>query len=299
MATPVLKRAKRYLRYLAVRAAIGLVRRVPLRFAQRIGRGFGTLAFAVAAGERRKMLASLAQAFPEATDAQRRQLARDSFRHLGTMAFEMVCVAQLAPALEDWVEWPDADQEALRSALAQGKGVVFVTGHIGNWELLGWRIAKVAPLYAVGKSPPDERLGEQIAQLRADGGIQSIWRGDPSAARKLLGALKGNGVLCMLIDQDTRVQNVFVPFFGRLAATPRSAADFALRTGAAAMVGYIHKQPSGKYRLRTYPVEAPSTGDREADAVALTAAFSRELEQAIRQAPEQWVWMHQRWKTRP
>jgi KDO2-lipid IV(A) lauroyltransferase len=294
-----LKRAKRFVRFQLVRLAIWLVQRIPLRIAQRIGKGFGALAFRVAGGERRKMLASLGRAFPEQPPDAHARLARACFQHFGTMAFEMVCVAQLAPQLEAWVEWPPEDQAALRDALAEGKGVVFVTGHLGNWELLGWRMAKAAPFYAVGKASPDDRLGERVAKLRADGGIQSIWRGDPSAARKLLGALKQNAVLCLLIDQDTRVQNLFVPFFGELAATPRSAADLALRGGAPAMVGYILKKPDGRYRLRTYRLPLPASGDREADALALTAHFTRELEQAIRQAPEQWVWMHQRWKTRP
>lgn len=299
MPVPVLKRAKRYLRFQLVRAGIWLVQRIPLRLAQRIGKGFGALAFWAAGGERRKMLASLGRAFPDALPRERGRLARACFQHFGTMAFEMVCVGQIAPQLDTWVEWPQADQAALKDALAEGKGVVFVTGHLGNWELLGWRMAKAAPFYAVGKAPPDERLAQRVAKLRADGGIQSIWRGDPSAARKLLGALKQNAVLCLLIDQDTRVQNLFVPFFGELAATPRSAADLALRGGAPAMVGYILKQPSGRYLLRTYRLPLPASGDREADALALTAHFTRELEQAIRQAPEQWVWMHQRWKTRP
>lgn len=299
MPPSVFKRAKRFVRFQLVRSAIWAVQRLPLRVAQRIGRAFGSLAFRVAGGERRKMLASLAKAFPERTEVERGALAHACLRHFGTMAFEMICVEQLAPQLEEWVEWPEADQAALQAALAEGKGVVFVTGHLGNWELLGWRIAKGIPFYAVGKAPPDERLAERVAKLRADGNIQSIWRGDPTAARKLLGALKQNAVLCLLIDQDTRVQNLFVPFFGQLAATPRSAADLALRSSAPAMVGYILKQPSGRYRLRTYRVPLPSSGDREADALALTAAFTRELEQAIRQAPEQWVWMHQRWKTRP
>lgn len=299
MSVPPLKRAKRYLRFQLVRAAIWLVQRIPIRMAQRIGRGFGALAYRVAGGERRKMLASLGRAFPDAPPAERERLAQASFQHLGTMAFEMVCVEQIAPNLEAWVEWPQEDQDALKAALAEGKGVIFVTGHLGNWELLGWRMAKAAPFYAVGKASTDDRLGARVAKLRADGGIQSIWRGDPSAARKLLGALKQNAVLCLLIDQDTRVQNLFVPFFGELAATPRSAADLALRGNSPAMVGYILKQPTGRYLLRTYRLPLPCSGDREADALALTAHFTCELEQAIRQAPEQWVWMHQRWKTRP
>jgi len=299
MAPSALKRVKRLLRFQVVRAAIWAIQRIPIRFAQRIGRAFGSLAFRVAGGERRKMLTSLGKAFPERTEAERQALALACLRHFGAMAFEMICVEQLAPHLEEWVEWPQADQDALHAALAEGKGVVFVTGHLGNWELLGWRMAQGIPFYAVGKAPPDERLAELVAKLRADGKIQSIWRGDPTAARKLLGALKQNAVLCLLIDQDTSVQNLFVPFFGQPAATPRSAADLALRSGAPAMVGTILKQPSGRYLLRTYRLPLPASGDREADALALTAAFTHELEQAIRQAPEQWVWMHQRWKTRP
>lgn len=300
-ATPAkrLKRLKRFIRFQLIRVALWTVSLLPLGLAQRMGERFGRLAFRVASGERKKALASLEVAFPERTEAERMEIARGSFVHLGRAVFELVCIRKLARNLESWVDWPEADRERLRAALARGKGAIFVTGHIGSWELLGWRVAREVSLYGVGKPLTDPRLGRLVSKLRADAGVKSIWRGEVGTAKAILKALRGNAVLCMLIDQDTKVQSLFVPFFGKLAATPRAAADLALRTGAAAVVGHCVRQPDGRYRLATYEVPFTPGADKEANARALTAALTQELEKAIRTTPEQWVWMHQRWKSRP
>jgi Kdo2-lipid IVA lauroyltransferase/acyltransferase len=142
-----------------------------------------------------------------------------------------------------------------------------------------------------------------VEEFRARGGVRSIWRGHEGAVRQMLRALKAGEILGLLIDQDTRAQNLFVPFFGTPAATPRAAADLALRTGAAVVVGFCQREGEQGYRLRMEEVPVPAAGpdaaSREAAAWALTAALSARIEAAIRRAPEQWVWMHQRWKTRP
>ena len=124
--------------------------------------------------------------------------------------------------------------------------------------------------------------------------------GSPGRRWQLLRALRKGELLGMLIDQDTRVQYVFVPFFGQPAATPRAAADLALRTGAAALVCLNHRDADGSYRTTTEEVEVPRTGDDERDAVELTAALHRSASRPPSALhPEQWVWMHQRWKTKP
>lgn len=296
---PLAKRLKRFLRYVLIRAALALVYPLPLGLARWLGMRLGTLAFLVAGGERRKALKSLARAFPEKSDAERHALARACFRHLAAAAFEVGCTAALDRELETLVAWPEADRRVLETALARGRGVVFVSGHIGNWELLARRVARAGyPSQSIAKETTDPRVTELVGRFRARGGVRSIWRGQEGAARAMLRALKAGEILGLLIDQDTRVQSLFVPFFGELAATPRAAADLAIRTGAAVVVGFCQREGRG-YRLTMEEVPVPEGLEREAAALALTAALSERIEAAIRRAPEQWVWMHQRWKTRP
>ncbi len=198
------------------------------------------------------------------------------------------------------MRWPDEDRAVLDRALAKGRGVVFVSGHVGNWELLARRVAMAGyPSQSIAKETSDPRLTALVERFRAEGQVRSIWRGQDGAVRQMLRALKAGEILGLLIDQDTKVQSLFVPFFGALAATPRAAADLVLRTGAAAVVGFCQREADGRYRLHFKELEVQATGDKEADATALTAQLTAEIEAAIRRAPEQWVWMHRRWKTRP
>ncbi|HET9451454.1 MAG TPA: lysophospholipid acyltransferase family protein [Aggregicoccus sp.] len=304
---PAAKRLKRLLRYGLVRALLAVVRRLPLGLARPLGLALGALAYALAPRERRKALASLQRAFPELPAPEREALARASFGHLGRAMLEAACVDAVDRHLEALVAWAPEDRAVLEGALARGRGVVFVSGHVGNWELLARRVARAGyPSQSIAKETSDPRLTRLVEEFRARGGVRSIWRGHEGAVRQMLRALKAGEILGLLIDQDTRAQNLFVPFFGTPAATPRAAADLALRTGAAVVVGFCQReggeQPGG-YRLRMeelpVPAPGPDAASREAAAYALTAALSARIEAAIRRAPEQWVWMHQRWKTRP
>ncbi len=297
---PLAKRLKRFLRYLAVRAAVSLVGLLPLGVAGALGEALGGWAFALAGGERRKALESLGRAFPSLGTQAREALAKECFRHLGRAAFELACVRQIDSAPERWVEWPAADRAVLDGALARGKGVVFVSGHVGNWELLARRVALAGySAHTIAKETSDPRLTALVERFRERGRLQSIWRGQDGAAKKMLRVLRDGAILGLLIDQDTRVQSVFVPFFGHPASTPRAAADLALRTRAALVVGFCQRQEDGRYRISMRELEVTRGEDAEADALQLTAALTSEIEAAIRRAPAQWVWMHRRWKTQP
>ncbi|MGZ6029641.1 MAG: lysophospholipid acyltransferase family protein [Myxococcaceae bacterium] len=299
MAPSLSKRLKRTLRYGLLRAALAVLGRLPLGWAQALGRAVGTAAFHLAPGERAKALASLSVAFPEMSEEARLELARRCFRHLGTAVMEMVVAPRLGDRFDALVDCSGDALAAMERAAASGKGGVCVAAHLGNWELHAWGVARHGlPLHAVGKENVDPRLTRLIDRFRARGGVRNVWRGQPGAAVALLRALRKGQLLGLLIDQDTNVQNVFVPFFGRPAATPRAAADLVLRTGAAALVCLIHKREDGTYRASSEEVEVPHTGDPERDVVELTARFTARIEAAIRAHPEQWVWMHQRWKTK-
>jgi len=300
VAPPLSKRLKRTLRYGLLRATLAVVGRLPLSWAQAFGRALGSAAFHLARGERRKALASLSIAFPELSEEARLDLARRCFRHLGTAILEMAVAPRLSRSEFDRLVDCSGDAlAAMDRAHASGKGAVCVAAHLGNWELQAWGVARHGlPLHAVGKENVDPRLTRLIDRFRAAGGVRNIWRGQPGAAVGLLRMLRKGELLGILIDQDTNVQNVFVPFFGQPAATPRAAADLVLRTGAAALVCLVHKREDGTYRATSEELEVPRTGDVERDVVELTARFTARIETAIRAHPEQWVWMHQRWKTK-
>jgi len=290
---------KRFVRYLFIRALLVPAQLMPLRLASRLGERVGLLVFALVRSQRRKALASLTIAYPEKTEAERVALGRECLRHIGRSAFEMVCIEQFDARRHALVEWEPASRAAMDSALARGKGVVFVTGHVGNWELLARYVAlENYPAAVIGKETSDPRTTKLVERFRASGKLRVIWRGSQGAAKEMLRALKGNSILGILIDQDTKVQSVFVPFFGKLAKTPRAAADLALRTGAVPMLGFCTRVGPLKYRITMQELPLPTT-EGEAAVMALTTALTHGIEQQIRQHPEQWVWIHQRWKSRP
>ncbi len=287
------KRTKRLVRFALVRALLAIVSRLPLPWASAAGERLGLVAGRLAAGERRKALASLQRAFPELPPAEHQALVDRCFRHLGRMAFELACISQLDRDIERHVEWPEPDRAVLDQALARGRGVVFVSGHVGNWELLARRVALAGyPSQSIAKEASDAHLTALIEAFRRSGRLKTIWRGQPGAAKQMLRALKAGEILGLLIDQDTKVQSVFVPFFGDLASTPRAAADLALRTGAPLIVGFCVRA-QGRHRISMEEVPA------SADPTAVTAELTARIERTIRAYPEQWVWMHQRWKTKP
>jgi KDO2-lipid IV(A) lauroyltransferase len=217
---------------------------------------------------------------------------------------EVIAVRRIDPRLDEYVAIAGQGEELLREVMGRGRGMVFVTGHLGNWELLARRIARAGvPNAVIAKAGWDAKLNATAARIRAAGGVTTLWREEASTGRAIIRTFREGKALGILIDQDTRVQGVFVPFFGRPAFTPRAAADLALRFGAPVVVGTCHRAPPGGrarhvLELTELPFD-PEPSDREAEAVRLTAACTAVLEQAIRRSPAEWVWMHERWKTRP
>lgn len=287
------------MRYPLIRFALLVLGWLPVGFASRLGALLGGLAFRLAGKERQKALASLSIAFPNFTDAQRADVARRCFRHLGAAAMELACVHQLDANIDAHVDWPAEDRARLDAALARKRGVVFISGHVGNWELLARRVSLAGyPCQTIAKETTDNRITALVERFRLSAQLKSIWRGQPGAAKHMLRALKAGEILGLLIDQDTDVQSIWVPFFGRPAKTPRAAADLALRTQAAVILGFCQRQGPGRYRLSMEELPVPTQTDESAVA-QLTAQLTSRIEAKIREAPEQWVWMHQRWKSQP
>lgn len=189
--------------------------------------------------------------------------------------------------------------ENYEQSIAKGKGVMFLTSHVGAFDLQITNMAlRGLNPNIIGTALKDERLNEMLWKYRNAHGAVAIQRGKESM--RLFKVLKSGGSIAILIDQDTKVKSRFVDFFGMKAATPIGATVLALRTGAAVVPTYIYLGEDGKQHMHILPeIPLVITGDEEKDLVVNTQNFTNITEKIVREHPEQWVWMHERWKTRP
>lgn len=276
-------------------AALGLctgtLGRLPWRAAQRVGSWIGALGWLLSRRDRRRTLDHLALAFPERTEGERRRLGRATFLHHGRTLGECLTLFHAGP--EDVLRHVEvAGWEEVERARAAGRPILIVTGHCGNWELLAATInVRGLGMVVVARSLDDSKQQRLLAGLRDRFGTATLERGVEGAARKLLGALRAGKALGMLIDQDTKVDGVWVPFFGRPAFTPVGAAKIALRQNTAVIPTFIERRKDGSHKATFHPaLELPD------DTTEATAAMTATIEAQIRRVPEQWVWMHRRWR---
>jgi KDO2-lipid IV(A) lauroyltransferase len=290
----VRRRLKNTVVYAVVRALVGALGLVPAALVRPVGLAVGALGHALARRERRLARLQLSRALGLAPASHRaRLLVRGVFHHLGLSAVE-VCRLRRIPAEAGAVVVPEASRRALEAALREGRGVVFATGHLGNWELMAAALARAGfPITAIAKESYDPRFTRLVEGERRRLGVEVIHRGRPGASAATLRALRAGRVIGLLIDQDTRVPGAFVPFFDAPAFTPIGAAALAVRTGAPLVVGSIRRTPRGGHVIDVERCVPP------ADAAAGTAALTAALERRIRRHPSQWVWFHERWKTQP
>jgi len=225
-------------------------------------------------------------------------VARQVFRNLGKSLVEFLRLPALSPAeLLDLCQLEGL--EYLRAGLAAGRGVLIITAHYGNWELIAARLVLEGErLSVVARDADDGATHRFITRLREGCGYRVIPR--RAAPRAVLEALRRNEVVAILVDQNTTQGGQFVPFFGRTAATATGPAVLALRTEAALLPGFCVRLPDDRHVGRLEPPVTPfRTGDREADVVELTAHLTRLIEAQVRADPAQWLWIHDRWRYRP
>jgi KDO2-lipid IV(A) lauroyltransferase len=239
-------------------------------------------------------------AFPEWNDAQRHSVVRGMLSNLGWMAAEFARFPKYSRENIEQIVVLDGHENFLEGQ-RRGKGVLYLTGHIGAWELSSFAHALYGfPLHYMARRIDNPRIDALVNGHRCLSGNRPIFKNE--SARVMLKVLKDSGTLGILADQNTMPEEaVFVDFFGKQASTTSGIARVALHTGAAVVPGYaIWDEPSRKYRLRFEPpVELIRTGDTERDVFENTQKFTKVIEEIIRKYPEQWVWMHGRWNTRP
>jgi KDO2-lipid IV(A) lauroyltransferase len=283
--------------WLAVAALFKLLARLPGSWAEAFGVGAGRLVYRLDARHRRVARENLASAFPGAlSEAELSALARAVFENLGRTAVD---VARSADVLRDAAHWPVDGIERLQAARDRGKGVLVLTAHFGPWELLPLMAAlRYEPIHVVARPMDNPWLDDFVTALRERGGNRVIKKRDALAS--ILKVLRQGDTVGMLIDQHIdEEQGVIVPFFGRPASTVAAPALLAIRSGAAVLPAVILREGRARYRVRiAEEVPLVRTADLKTDLAVNTARFTAALERLIRERPEQWFWVHRRWKTR-
>ena len=191
------------------------------------------------------------------------------------------------------------DYDVVEEALSLGRGLIFVTGHLGNWELAGAYVAaRGVPLDAIARRMKNPLFDRYLTETRSRIGMHVVH--DADAVRRTPRSLREGRGVAFLADQGVLgLASTFVPFFGRPAKTPRGPAVFALRLDVPVVFGVAVRQPSGKYRLVFEPVAVEDTGDRDRDVDAIVARYTATLERWVRRYPEQYFWHHRRWRRQP
>jgi Kdo2-lipid IVA lauroyltransferase/acyltransferase len=291
---------KEWLGYAVVWWVLKFTGALPRPLARAMGAGIARLLFLATPRLRSIAKFNLQLAFPEWTDAQREATLRGMVRSLGWMAAEFARMPRYTRENIEEIIVLDGNENFLEGQ-RRGKGVLFLTAHLGAWELSSYAHALYGyPLHYIARPLDNARLDMLVNRYRGLSGNKPIFKNE--SARAMLKILWEAGTIGLLADQNTLPEEgAFVDFFGTPACTTTGVARVAQHTGAAVVPGYaVWDESLKKYRLRFEPpLELIRTGDVERDILENTQRFAKVTEEIIRKYPEQWVWVHARWKTRP
>lgn len=276
---------------------LALFRAIPTPLRRALFVGFFRLFYLLVPRQRLIAHHNLRRAFPEKSEEEILKIVQGVYRNMGLVAAEFFDIPSLTR--ENIGELVDAEGlENCRKALEKGKGILMFGAHFGNWELEAVAASLfLKPFVAIYRPLDNAVLDRLVLKVRSITGNTLLEKN--RAMRPMLRALKNNEMLGILMDQNVDVhEGVFVDYFGRPACTTDGLAVLALHTGAPVLPGYMARLPDGRYRFVIGPeVPIVNTGDKQADIVANTQRFMKVIEETVRQYPDQWLWVHHRWKT--
>lgn len=290
--------------YIAARIALAVLGIVPRRAAIGLSIGILRMVPVVLPGLRRIGLINLGIAFPEKSEAERSELLKGTFKNLGRVLgelsqFHKFTKADLAKLID--FELDEESKRLYERNKSEGRGVLITTGHLGNWEMLVLGFAALyEPISYLARPLDNPRIDEMLNRLRTRFGNRPINK--TNSAMLAIKILREGGILGVLSDVNAHPkEGVFVPFFGVQACTLSGAAMLAIRSNAFIFPTFcIWDKAAQRYKFVHGPLLEPAnTGDRKQDIIATTAAYTTEIEKIIRRYPDQWMWIHRRWKTRP
>jgi KDO2-lipid IV(A) lauroyltransferase len=291
---------REWLEFGAAWLALKAIGSLPRALARSAGAGLVALLFSLRPGLRRAAEWNLKLAFPDSPEQEHRRILRGMVRQLGWMAGEFSQFPRYTRNTIERIVILDGF-ENFAEARQRGKGVLFLTGHMSAWELAPFAHALYdQPLHFLARRIENARVDALVTRYRGLSGNQPIDKNQ--SARAMLKVLHAGGTVGILADVNTsHEEGVFVDFFGIPASTTTGIARIALRTGAAVVPAFLFWDENlRKYRLRYEPaVKLARSSDEETDVRENTSRFNRVIESCVRAHPEQWIWVHKRWKTRP
>ena len=285
-----------YAQYYGIRGSVAALRRLSFRRASAIGERIGTLGYRPFGIRRAVVERQVGAAFPGLTEPEVARIARASYASLGRTTIETALLPTYSrEEVLDLVERTDG-WEHVERGLAQGRGLMIVTGHLGNWELGGSYVAaRGIPLEAVARRMENPLFDAYLNETRRRIGMTVIH--DADAVRRVPRATREDHAVAFLVDQGAvGLASTWVPFFGRYAKTPRGPAVFALRLKTPLLFACSLRQPDGRFVIHFEPVPIETTGTLDADVDRIVASYTSTLERWVRRAPEQYFWHHRRWK---
>jgi KDO2-lipid IV(A) lauroyltransferase len=274
-------------------------RLIPLGIRKVIFRALFRLFYHLSVKQRLIALSNLKRAYPEKDMEEITEIAKGVYRHIAIVAAEFFELPSITKEnLHEWVEFDGL--ENFEKASEQKKGILSIVAHFGNWELMAVAVPLGArPMSIVYRPLDNPTLDNLTAWMRTKDGNTLIPKG--GSGRTITRLLGENRIIGILSDQNVdKYEGVFVDFFGRPACTAVGLAVLALRTSAPVLPAFMARMPDGKYRFIVQPaVEITRTDDYESDLQVNTQRFTKIVEDMVRQYPDQWFWVHQRWKTKP
>lgn len=277
----------------------GCIRLLPRRICLALGRVLGHAVYSLDKKHREIALKNLGIAFgEEKAQAEKKRIARTSFKHFGEAIFEILKLSSLSTEKREALLHIDGEDH-VRNALRKGKGALILTAHYGNWELGIIPLSKLGGFHVIARALDIKRMEKELLAIREGFGAKVIYK--TQATRHTLRALKDNRIVAILIDQNVlHDEAIFVDFFGKQAGTTPGLATFHLRSGAPIIPAFVLPRPPRGYEIQLHAgLEFPATGDLSRDIQHITQVCTRVIEDQIREKPEFWLWFHDRWRAQP
>lgn len=286
------------LEYFFFLLARGFVLLLPLRSVQLLGASIGYISYYLISVRRRVALENLAVAFPEKNPRERIRIAKGAFRNYGIALFEFLWFPKMNDkVIRDLVSSPDMEKLRIAAESAGKRGLVLLSGHFGNWELIAFSVARIIghPFTIIVQTQSNEFVDAVINRNRCLLGNRVVPMG--ISVREILLTLRRGEIVAIAPDQSGPKEGVYVDFFGRMTASHQGPAAFSLKMGAEMIYAFLIRQPDGRYVGEVIEVSRADLPDQPEEAIVeLTQRHTAILEHYIRRYPDHWQWMHRRWK---
>ena len=294
-------RIANFVQYIGLKTLVTFIRLIPLHIGVLVLKSLAYVFYLFDKKQRTIAYKNLRIAYGDGlSDIQIRKIIKSTYLHFALVWIDFVKLPQIVNS-RNWQNYFEIEGlEFAKKAQEEGKGVIFVTGHVGNWEVLGYAFEFFfQPLHSIAKHLKNPLADQYLTKLREKGRQKIIFT--ENASREIIRVLRNNKPLGILVDQNARENNIFVDFFGQKASTTRSVATIALKTGAPIVIGFL-RRTDRKYRFKvtlSEPIQVERSDNLEKDILNLTQRYTALIESRIREHPHEWLWMHRRWKTKP